>query len=355
MTKLIRHTMLLLAASLLVVGCEGRAIPSDTMGTDGIKQGVIAYDTIQNMRELIPADTIAEPENPIDTISVDEAVRIGMEEVASGASSDKSYYVLGYVKGYYNLDKNPFDPNYGNICVTLTNKLNNRSFVCYRMLSFNGNKFDSISQVQPGDVIVAYGKIQHYNSSPQMPQGCQLVTSDNPNSGYKPAPRVVMNITFNNNIGAFSIDTKKAASEDVWQHIAPTADKPGYMNATAKINSQNEESESWLVSPARDLTVCKKGAILSFNHYCFGTSDDRDQLIRLFIKKEGSSYWQQLAIPEEMWNNPKQKRLTNVSLDISEFISPATQIAFAYRSTTENAHTWAVQNVRISEPAESEE
>lgn len=351
MTKLIRHTMLLLAASLLVVGCEERAIPSDTMGTDGIQQGVIAYDTIQNMRELIPADTIAEPENPIDTITVDMAVQYGLDSLAVGETSSKYFYVLGSVKGF----SATYDASYGNISPIIANKINNRQMICYRMKSFNNSNFTDANQLQIGDVIVVYGQIQNRYGTPQITQGGYLVTSDNPESGYKPAPRVVMNITFNNNIGAFSIDTKKAASEDVWQHIAPTADKPGYMNATAKINSQNEESESWLISPARDLTVCKKGAILSFNHYCFGTSDDRDQLIRLFIKKEGSSYWQQLAIPEEMWNNPKQKRLTNVSLDISEFISPATQIAFAYRSTTENAHTWAVQNVRISEPAAAEE
>ena len=350
MTKLIRHTMLLLAASLLVVGCEERAIPSDTMGTDGIKQGVIAYDTIQNMRELIPADTIAEPENPIDTITVDMAVQYGLDSLAVGETSSKYFYVLGSVKGF----SATYDASYGNISPIIANKINNRQMICYRMKSFNNSNFTDANQLQIGDVIVVYGQIQNRYGTPQITQGGYLVTSDNPESGYEPAPRVVMNISFNKSIGAFSVDTKKAASQDVWLHVEPIDSKPGYMKATAKINSQNEESESWLISPARDLTVCKRGAIVTFSHYCLGTSDDRDQLIRLLVKKEGGD-WQQLTIPEEMWNNPRQSRLISVSIDLSNYISPATQIAFAYKSTLENAHTWAVQNVRISEPAAAEE
>ena len=78
MTKLFRHTVLLLSAIVLIVACEDRAIPSDQMGTDGITQGKIAYDTIKSMRDIIPPDTLVDPD-AVDTISVDEAVRIGLE------------------------------------------------------------------------------------------------------------------------------------------------------------------------------------------------------------------------------------------------------------------------------------
>ena len=65
MTKSLRHAIILLAAISLVVACEDNAIPSDRLGTDGIEQGKIKYDTIQNMREATA-----------DTIDVAEAVNI---------------------------------------------------------------------------------------------------------------------------------------------------------------------------------------------------------------------------------------------------------------------------------------
>lgn len=347
MTKSIRHSILLLAAISLFAACEDRAIPSDTLGTDGIQQGVIAYDTIKNMRELMPADTLAEPENPIDTIAVDMAVQYGLDSIPVGETSAQYFYVLGAVKGF----SATYDATYGNITPIIVNKLNNRQMICYRMKGLNNQNFTDANQLQIGDIVVVRGQIQNRYGTPQLTQGCYLVTSSNPESGYKPSPRVVLNITFNNNIGAFTVDTKKEASEEVWLHNAPDGSKPGFMKATANINKVNEEAESWLVSPARDLTVCKRGAILTFSHYCLGTSDDVEQLIRVLVRKEGGE-WQQLTIPEDMWNNPKLKRFTSVSIDLADYISPATQIAFAYKSTTDNAHTWAVQNVRISEPAE---
>ena len=356
MTKLFRHTVLLLSAIVLIVACEDRAIPSDQMGTDGITQGKIAYDTIKSMRDIIPPDTLVDPD-AVDTISVDEAVRIGLEEVAMGATSDKSYYVLGYVKGYYNPEKNKFDPNYGNICVTLTNKLNNRTFVCYRMLSFNGKKFDSIAQVQPGDVIVAYGKIQNYNNAPQMPQGCQLVTSDNPASGYVPAPLTIFKESFNKGFGKFTLDNKVAAEGlDVWQHVEQNGQIQGYIIANSEKTKVN--AESWLVSPTIDFTKCKTGVSLTFSHYCHGKSADasvRPEHARVLVSKDDGATWEQLTIEDAMWNKIAQKRLVSVKLDLTEFATTTCKIAFAYKCTEDNALTWAIQNVRIGEPIIEEE
>jgi hypothetical protein len=56
-----------------------------------------------------------------------------------------------------------------------------------------------------------------------------------------------------------------------------------------------------------------------------------------------------------MWNaNAKQKRFTAATLDLASYISKNTQVAFAYKSTTDVAMQWAVQNVRIGEPGEDE-
>ena len=336
MTKSLRHAIILLAAISLVVACEDNAIPSDRLGTDGIEQGKIKYDTIQNMREATA-----------DTIDVAEAVNIG-RTLLSGSTTPKSYYVLGSVKGF---DK-PFDPNYGNVSPIITNKINNCQMKCYRLKSFKNSNFTDANQLQIGDIVVVYGQIQKYNGAPQITQGGYLVTSDNPESGYKAGPRVALNETFDAGIGTFAVVNKQAASVDVWRHMAATETAQGYMNASAKINDAIEEAESWLVSPTMDLSACKKGAILNFSHYYIGAVDQRDALLRVLISNDGGNNWQPLTLADDMWNNGKLKRFTLATIDLTSYASANCQIAFAYKSTAETALTWAVQNVRIAEPDE---
>ena len=336
MTKSLRHAIILLAAISLVVACEDNAIPSDRLGTDGIEQGKIKYDTIQNMREATA-----------DTIDVAEAVNIGLT-LPSGSTTPKSYYVLGSVKGF----NQPFDPSYGNVSPIITNKINNRQMICYRLKSFKNSNFTDANQLQIGDMVVVYGQIQNRNGAPQITQGGYLVTSDNPESGYKAGPRVALNETFDAGIGTFAVVNKQAASADVWRHMAANETAQGYMNASAKINDAIEVAESWLVSPTMDLSACKKGAILNFSHYYIGAVDQRDALLRVLISNDGGNNWQPLTLADDMWNNGKQKRFTLATIDLTSYASANCQIAFAYKSTAETALTWAVQNVRIAEPDE---
>ena len=344
MTKLFRHTILLLATISMFVACDDRAIPSDKLGTDGITQSRIVYDTIKNMRDLIPG-----PNG--DTIDIDMAVQYGLDSVPEGTTSSKGFYILAAVKNHSTKEKEQFNPSYGNFYVYLRNKLGNRELFCYRLMGSKGQKFTDLNQMAPGDVVVVYGNIQNYYGSIQL-SGGKLVTSDNPLSGYKPDPIVVLSESFDESAGAFTIDVKKAASADVWQHIAAAGSKQGYMCATANINGTEEASESWLVSPAMDLTKCKNGALLTFSHYGFYTGDatGREDMLRLMVSKDGGE-WEQLTLDSEMWNqNVKQKRFTEATIDLANYISANTKIAFAYKSDAGKAMTWAVQNIRIGEP-----
>lgn len=340
MTKTLRHALLMLVAMCMVVACEDNTIPSDKLGTDGIIQGKISYDTIPNMREASG-----------DTIDVAEAVRLGLE-LPSGSTTSQSYYVLGYVKGI----TTPLDPSYGNVTINICNALNNRQMLCYRLMSFKGAKFTDANQVKIGDIVVVYGQIQNRYGAPQFTQGCRLVTSNNPESGYVPGPKVLVKESFDANMGVFAIVNKQAASSDVWQHVEATETAQGFMRANGKIGDSNEAAESWLVSPVMDLTACGNGVELTFSHYCFYNGDisERNNLLRVMVTTDGSN-WTQLPIADEMWNaNARQKRFTTAIIDLAQYISATTQIAFAYKSTTDVAMQWAVQNVRIGEPGEDE-
>ena len=352
MIKTLRHSILLLATLAFVVACEDNAIPSDRMGTDGIEQGKVKYDTIQGMRDPGVPDKDLDPD-AADTLTVDQAWAEGLK-LASGSTSTKYYYVLGAVTGFYDQTLNP---DYGNLSPIISNKLNTRKMTCYRMLSFNKQKFTDLEQLKTGDIVVVYGQIQNRYGSPQLTQGCYMVTSNNPASGYKPAPKTILKESFGEGFGKFAVDTKKAASADVWQHVPAEGDKTGYMKATAEINGAIEEAESWLVSPVLNLTECTDGAILTFSHYCFYKGEnttERDNLLRVMVTTDGTN-WTQLPIAEEMWNaRMDRKQFTLATLDLSNYKSATTQIAFAYKSTAETAMLWGLQNVRIGEPEQAE-
>ena len=368
MTKSLRHTLLVLAAACMVVACEDNALPSDSLGTDGIEQGKIKYDTIANMRDLIPG--------PGDTIDVVEAIRraslLPPGDNNSAESKSGYVYILGYVKSFgkkdivgsieagvtqKDIDKAKTDfEKYGSRFPTLTDKLQSRTIDCYQMKGLKGAGFTDADQLKVGDIIVVKGQLQNFNGTLQVANG-QLVTSDNPLSGWKPAPKEIVKESFDASIGTFAIVDKKAASTDVWKHIEPvTGDNPkqGYMCGTALINNVAEEAESWLVSPEMDLTGCTKGALLTFSHYGYfkgtATADERAQLMKLMVSTDGDN-WTQLPINH--WNaNLKEKRFTADTIDLKDHISTKTKIAFAYKSTAEKALTWGVQNVRVGEPEE---
>lgn len=476
MTKLFRHSILLLAAVCLVVSCKDKnSISSDELGTDGIQQGKVSYDTlnvdirpatgdtidldqavaiglklvslsgpqsvtpgyyniigyvsgfsdkdsesslkqygnrfpiitnklgnrrmlcyqmlnyrmekftemeqleigdqivvcghIQNYSNtpqiaggfLLTSDNVHNPEPPAmditlrdavgDTITIDEAISIGMglpSGTDASSKTSKTYKVIGYVKGFSadeSKESFPNDfPKYGNRYPILTNQSGNRFMMCYRLMGINGKKFTDLNQLEVGDQVVVEGIIQNYQNSPQVASGKLLVTT-NPNA----TARVVVNETFDQSIGSFTIVDKTPASAPVWAHIDAKNGNPGCMRATAKINGAVEEAESWLVSPAMDLTVCTHGAQITFTQYFVGDKAERDELLQIVASLDGGNTWHQIPTTDAMWNDGTLPQFQTVTIDLEDYITAQTQIAFAYKSTSEKAFTWAIKNLTIGE------
>lgn len=338
MTKLLRHTILLLAAVSLIVACEDNAIPSDKLGTDGITQSRIVYDTIPNLREATG-----------DTIDVETALRYGYDSLAVGQTSDKEFIILGAVKGI----STPYSAQYGNISPILTNKLSNRQLLCYQLKSFKRKgvktNFTGPEQLLPGDIVAVRGKIFNRYGTPQVTDG-YLVYSDNPNSGYRPAPKVILSESFDAGLGDFTVSDKVKASVDMWEHIAATSDKQGY--ACANQNRVAEAAESWLISPSMDLTACRDTALLTYSQYYLGSASERDEQLQLMVSTDDGANWTQLPIPSTAWRNGKIKSYIGATIDLTDYKSATTKIAFVYKSSAESALLWAIQNLRIGEPEE---
>ncbi len=151
--------------------------------------------------------------------------------------------------------------------------------------------------------------------------------------------------TFANGQGAFTVEDKtlSGALTYVWKH-----DSHGYMKASAYKDNTSLASESWLVSPAMDMSNVLNSAILTFEHAInYGDVASYAAHMTVWVSAEGGD-WEQLTIP----NIPEKgswKFLESGDIDLSAYAGKTNvRIAFKYMSTDAAAATWEVKNVRVS-------
>lgn len=88
-------------------------------------------------------------------------------KLASGATSDKAYYIRGKI---HKLGKNHTEDKikqYGNgqFYISNTGEADQNDFYCYQVNYLGNTKFTSADQVKVGDDVVVYGKITNYNGT----------------------------------------------------------------------------------------------------------------------------------------------------------------------------------------------
>ena len=117
-----------------------------------------------------------------------------------------------------------------------------------------------------------------------------------------------------------------------------------YMKASGYMGA-NTATESRLVSKELNLTGATK-AILTFRHaFKFFTTDTHTTDLTLQVKEKGGE-WTNLNIP----NYSEGKDYTFVEsgeIDLSAYANKIIQIAFRYTSSTENAMTWEVNDIKV--------
>lgn len=167
-----------------------------------------------------------------------------------------------------------------------------------------------------------------------------------------PAPGTIFSETFAASQGEFTIQDVilPSALTYVWAH-----DSHGCMKANAFANSTNYESETWLISPAIDMSG-NSNAVLTFDHAVnylkTGTPSDFYSVLVSTDYVDGqpsTAHWTELDVA----NYPAGNNWTFVnsgSIDLSSYTGNANvRIAFKYTSMDDNAGCWEVKNVLISE------
>lgn len=142
--------------------------------------------------------------------------------------------------------------------------------------------------------------------------------------------------TFSTSLGGFEEVVKSGSiPSGVWGHDAQYK----CAKATAYINSTNNASEAWLVSPEIDLTD-QTAATLTYDHagkYFNALASE----ISLMVSKNGGDFVQ-LVIPAYPAND--FKFVSSGKISLKDFLGAKVRIALVYTSTATKAGTYEVQN-----------
>lgn len=162
-------------------------------------------------------------------------------------------------------------------------------------------------------------------------------TPDTPASGGD-----IFSESFANGLGSFTIEDKVLPSALTYIWKAETS--YGYVKASA-YSGQSYDSESWLISPAIDLTKASK-ATLSFTHAINkGDVSLMETQCTLWAKASEASTWEQVAI--QTYPNGTSWTFADTEADLSKFAGKTIQLAFVYKSTTASCCTWEIKNLTV--------
>lgn len=147
--------------------------------------------------------------------------------------------------------------------------------------------------------------------------------------------------TFATGLGEFTMNTViPEGGLDVWSYDANYK----CAKATAYISGARSASESWLVSPAIDLTKAT-AATLTFDHAASYFKDLASE-VTVWVREAGAAEWAQLT-PQAYPTSFAFVGSGDISL--SAYVGKSVEIGFKYTSTEEAACTYEIQNFLIED------
>lgn len=201
--------------------------------------------------------------------------------------------------------------------------------------------FNAKLSINNGKPVVTVGNAT-INNWTEKPGGDINVDFDGEGQPQPGGETVILDESFATGQGAFTIEDKQLPEGGtyVWKH--DTYKDDNYMKASAFIESA-KESESWLVSPAIDLSKATT-ATLTFDHTHKFAGTPSEELT-LWVTETSAENWQQLTIDKYGTNN--DYTFVTPSIDLSAYAGKTIKFAFKYISTNSAAGTWEIKNVKV--------
>lgn len=169
--------------------------------------------------------------------------------------------------------------------------------------------------------------------------------------GNEEEPEVPSGIYYSNtllgNDGGFTVyDVTLGTLAYVWQNTSNYGWKAsGYYGGAV-------DSESWLVSPAIDLTAAKAPILTVDQALNYLKSANRADHVQIYIATDfagdpATATWQELSL--DAWPEGANWDFITSTADLSAYVGKSIHLAFKYTSTKEIATTWEFKNLNVVE------
>lgn len=282
---------------------------------------------------------------PAEAIDVIKAREI-CAGLASGTTTDKEYYVMGYVKKLHPTYHESGITQYGNATFYMENingKNSQNDFLAFQVFGPNGTKINDPNAVAIGDFVVVYGKLTNFNGTYETvgKAAAYIWKSTNPLMvETKPEPEEVTLLDEGLDKGIGTMDTINIVGEQTWKYI-------GGKNKCVQMNGSNTPNEDWLVTPELDLTGMSE-ATLTFK-YKFSTEvpAEHQKQYTVLISSTGdvtkTEDWEELPILSYNATTFTESGAINLP---AEMIGKKCYIAWKYQCDTVS-HTWQLRNIVV--------
>lgn len=282
---------------------------------------------------------------PAEAIDVIKAREI-CAALATGDSTDKEYYVMGYVKKLHPTYHESGITGYGNATFYMENikgKNSQNDFLAFQVYGPNGTKINDLNSVAVGDFVVVYGKLTNFNGTYETlgKAAAYVWKSTNPLMvETKPEPVEVTLLDEALTTGLGAIDTINVYGEQVWKYI-------GGKNKCVQMNGSNTPNEDWLITPELDLTGMSEATLTFKSKFTTAVPEEFQKQYTVLISSTGdvtkTEDWEELPILSYNATTFTESGAINLP---AEMIGKKCYIAWKYQCDTVS-HTWQLRNIVV--------
>ena len=287
---------------------------------------------------------------PAEAIDVMKAREI-CAALAAGDSTDKPYYVMGYVKKLHANHASGVT-GYGNAQFYMENikgKNSNNDFIAFQVFGLNGTKINDPNAVAVGDFVVVYGKLTNFmgNTYETLGKGSAYVwKSTNPlmvETKPEPVEVTLLDEKLTTDLGSMIVNNI-LGEDQTWKYIAFTGKKQPAKYA--QMDGKNTANEDWLVTPELDLTGMSEATLTFDSKFTTAVPEEFQKQYTVLVSSTGdiakAEDWNELpVIPYD------STTFTTATVSLpAEMIGKKCYIAWKY-TCQETSHVWQLRNVVV--------
>ena len=260
--------------------------------------------------------------------------------INAGTYTSSSVYVKGTIS---QIDE--ISTSYGNATYYISDDgTTTDQLEVYRGYSLNGDKFTSEDEIQVGDVVVVYGVLTMYYSTPEISTGSSIISiNDDTSDSSSSSGTTYISEAFTSSLGDFTVYTENGYD---WCIDYSTAYISGYQNYA------NTKTVSWLISPYFDLSDATDVECTFDYIYRYQRSTCKE-LVRVSLDYDGddptAATWYDLDIDLTVGSDYTTFYSAQADLPSEVIGHSNVTIALYYYATASEASTWEVKNFVVAD------